>query len=319
MEGKRSSPSFQRRLFLLLLICAAQVVFFRSVFFAVREVRVSGAERISRSDVIAAGGLQEPVSLFALDLKKLERALQEKLFLAEEIQIRRAFPFTLEVSLKERSPAFLVQEDEPLPQVPQGIPATSKEGPASLTQQETASKSQQAQPPSGEKQGTSTASEAGSLHARQESSVSPDRQGKLPPTEKGNAPARAQLPRFVCDHSGVILYPDSESLPLQLVKLPYPPPAPGGKIQEPLASQIMDTIAAVNEHPLVPCLFIQVEFTGELALVTRDRLKVRIGSGEEIARKLDLLPPLMKVVGEKKLAVEYIDLRFKDTPVVKLR
>lgn len=59
--------------------------------------------------------------------------------------------------------------------------------------------------------------------------------------------------------------------------------------------------------------------SGDIDIELESSIKVKLGSPKDLKEKLSLLPPLQKAVEGEKMAIQYIDLRFKNTPVIKTK
>ncbi|MDF1634576.1 cell division protein FtsQ/DivIB [Mycoplana sp. MJR14] len=73
-----------------------------AVGFAIDDVKVSGARETSEIEILELLGLDGTTSLVALDVEEARRKLSE-LPWVEHVSVRKVYPGTIEVALKERS------------------------------------------------------------------------------------------------------------------------------------------------------------------------------------------------------------------------
>ncbi|MFH1181183.1 MAG: FtsQ-type POTRA domain-containing protein [bacterium] len=112
---KKKKPILRSRIFwrgILILILSGEIFYFLifSSLFQVKEIKISGGEEIKISDLknIISRQIDKRVlffptrSLFLLNSRKMEKDVLEVFPLIAEINIRRVFPATAEVAIKER-------------------------------------------------------------------------------------------------------------------------------------------------------------------------------------------------------------------------
>ena len=78
-------------------------------FFPITSVEVNEVRKVSREEVLAALHLEEERGLIATDTGKLTQSL-ESLAWIQRAEVRRVFPDTLVVELKEREPAAVLRD-----------------------------------------------------------------------------------------------------------------------------------------------------------------------------------------------------------------
>jgi cell division protein FtsQ len=83
----------------------------RGELWRIGEVRFTGLQRASRDELLALSPVQPGDNLFAADLGALEKALARQPWV-RAVEARRTLPPALEVEVKEREPAALVQLGE---------------------------------------------------------------------------------------------------------------------------------------------------------------------------------------------------------------
>lgn len=97
-------------LVLALLACCGRVAFTllsRSDFFQASEVAVVGSSIATRQQVLEAGGLNRRINLLALDTERAENLILAHPWI-EEVTVRRRWPSSLEVTVREHKPLALV-------------------------------------------------------------------------------------------------------------------------------------------------------------------------------------------------------------------
>jgi cell division protein FtsQ len=81
--------------------------------FAIDDVKVSGARETSEIDILAQLGLDGTTSLVALDVAEARRKLAE-LPWVEQVSVRKIYPGTVEITLKERTAFAIWQHGDDL-------------------------------------------------------------------------------------------------------------------------------------------------------------------------------------------------------------
>jgi cell division protein FtsQ len=81
--------------------------------FAIDDVKVSGARETSEIDILAQLGLDGTTSLVALDVAEARRKLAE-LPWVEPVSVRKIYPGTVEITLKERTAFAIWQHGDDL-------------------------------------------------------------------------------------------------------------------------------------------------------------------------------------------------------------
>ncbi|MHB8157661.1 MAG: cell division protein FtsQ/DivIB [Desulfocucumaceae bacterium] len=98
--------------------------------------------------------------------------------------------------------------------------------------------------------------------------------------------------------------------------LKFSPPSPGGKVE---AEKIDAALAVVKDFPPeLTLLLSEINIEGDLAVVyTLDGIQCRLGVPLEIKQKGEVLINVLSGLREKKKKIEYIDLTYPGSPVVK--
>ena len=71
--------------------------------FALREVKISGADRASQAALVKLGGITLGVNLFVVDTTAIERALSSHPWV-KRVSVHRRLPSTLAIELAEHTP-----------------------------------------------------------------------------------------------------------------------------------------------------------------------------------------------------------------------
>ncbi len=104
---RRRGPGILISLLCLVLICAA-ILAAVTVFFKVKRVTVSGESQYSAEEVLQAAGIAEGENLFFLNKVAItNRIFRDRPYL-DTVSIRRKFPDTVEIVLKDCVPSAVV-------------------------------------------------------------------------------------------------------------------------------------------------------------------------------------------------------------------
>lgn len=125
---------------------------------------------------------------------------------------------------------------------------------------------------------------------------------------------------LILDRQGVVM--DTQPSPGALLVITSPGIVPqwvrpGQRLP---ASGIGAGLAAIGELPsavLRPGTAIRVEPAGEFVLITPDRIPVRLGPLRGLRERAALLPQLLEAVRDRALTLEYLDVRFAGSVVIK--
>jgi cell division protein FtsQ len=91
--------------FFVLLITVLSV----TVFFNINDIAVTGNEKYSNDEVIAASGLEKGGNLFRINKFKIIDSMYEKLPYASKITIDRHLPVGIEIIIEEAKPYFYTE------------------------------------------------------------------------------------------------------------------------------------------------------------------------------------------------------------------
>jgi len=82
-------------------------------YFAVRELEITGINRMSREDVLAQVDLAPGANLLAVNMENVEAQLQGNPWI-ESAQVTRVLPGSLKIKVVEREPSYIVQYEDTL-------------------------------------------------------------------------------------------------------------------------------------------------------------------------------------------------------------
>lgn len=108
---RRGRFSALLKLFCAALILAAAVAAL-TLFFKVQQITVTGTQRYSEAEIVAASGIELEDNLFLLNKYRAAQAVFEQLPYVEETGIRRALPDTIVITVRECTAAAAVETGE---------------------------------------------------------------------------------------------------------------------------------------------------------------------------------------------------------------
>lgn len=97
---------------LVVIAVVAALIVGATVFFRVEEITVSGAQRYTQQQVVEASGAEQGANLFALNKFDMAAQIRRQLPYVEAVNIRRALPDTLMITVTETGPAAIVSSPE---------------------------------------------------------------------------------------------------------------------------------------------------------------------------------------------------------------
>lgn len=92
----------------------------------------------------------------------------------------------------------------------------------------------------------------------------------------------------------------------------------GDKVETLPVKGVLAYLAALDEATLNQLSEINIKPSGELTAYTVQQITIRLGNGERLAEKAKLTRDILQEIGDKKSAVEYIDLNYA-SPYIKFR
>jgi len=82
-------------------------------FFALANLKIEGAQRLSAEEVAAMGGVQNGQNVLSVNIAEVQRRIAASEWV-ESVAVTRILPDGLTIDIREREPAFLVRRDEQL-------------------------------------------------------------------------------------------------------------------------------------------------------------------------------------------------------------
>ena len=109
-KRRRGSFSFLYKLLAFVLICTA-IALALTLFFRIRTIQVSGNDRYTREEIIAAAEVKEGDNLFLMNKYNAAERIRKALPYIETVQFRRMLPDGLSIVVTEcADPAAVVQD-----------------------------------------------------------------------------------------------------------------------------------------------------------------------------------------------------------------
>lgn len=109
-KRRRGSFSFLYKLLAFVLICTA-IALALTLFFRIRAIQVSGNDRYTREEIIAAAEVKEGDNLFLMNKYNAAERIRKALPYIETVQFRRMLPDGLSIVVTEcADPAAVVQD-----------------------------------------------------------------------------------------------------------------------------------------------------------------------------------------------------------------
>lgn len=127
---------------------------------------------------------------------------------------------------------------------------------------------------------------------------------------------------LIVDRDGVVMTGSPSPGGLIMVSASSPPPAwlrPGQRLPAGALRTALETIEELPAAARPPGTTLRAESTGELVLITPDRIAVRLGLRRGVGERAAVLAQVLQAVRERALPLEYVDLRFAGSVVIKPR
>jgi cell division protein FtsQ len=133
----------------------------------------------------------------------------------------------------------------------------------------------------------------------------------------------AQGKYYIADNEGVIIskeetFKGSSDLPT-VIGLSKSAIIDGKRIDEKLVRAVEKSYKVLSQLMPPNRFVVEMKDEDDISILINDILKVKIGSSSGIDNKLTALELLMSRISSKKAAIEYIDVRLPEQPVVKFR
>ncbi len=78
-----------------------------NTYFSLREIQVRGGDKVSGNEIVALAGLRRGMSIWSLDLPKIEKQIAKHPWV-RRVLVRREFPRRVVIDVEERTPKALV-------------------------------------------------------------------------------------------------------------------------------------------------------------------------------------------------------------------
>lgn len=118
LRRKRKSGNIKWLIKILILTLVSLSVYFfiHSSFFAVTAIKVVGGEMINDLDIVTLSGLTKGQNIFKVDQLAAETKIATNSLIAN-VEIKKQFPRTVQIIIKERIPAALIPVEGGLIQI----------------------------------------------------------------------------------------------------------------------------------------------------------------------------------------------------------
>lgn len=93
---------------IIVLIIAAILLAMLSPMFNLKNITITGNSKITREQIISLSGICLEENIFRISSLKSERNIKQNAYI-EEVQIHKRLPNTIEISVKERIPTFMLE------------------------------------------------------------------------------------------------------------------------------------------------------------------------------------------------------------------
>lgn len=108
---RRGNFSALVKLLCIALILTAAIVAL-TLFFKVQHITVTGTQRYSEAEIVAASGIEREDNLFLLNKYRVAQTIFDTLPYVEEAGIRRALPDTIVITVRECAAAAAIETEE---------------------------------------------------------------------------------------------------------------------------------------------------------------------------------------------------------------
>ena len=92
----------------VLLCLFTLILILSSKLFYIKEITVSGNSKLTNEEIISISGITTDVNIFALNKLKAKKKLLENSYV-EDVYIKRDYPNTISIEIKEKVPTFMIQ------------------------------------------------------------------------------------------------------------------------------------------------------------------------------------------------------------------
>lgn len=92
---------------LVVLLIGGGICFLLSSFFNVRNIVISGNEKITQETITSLSGIELEQNTFKISKSKVEQAIKTNAYI-DSVKIKRKLPETVEIQVVERKPAYML-------------------------------------------------------------------------------------------------------------------------------------------------------------------------------------------------------------------
>jgi len=134
------------------------------------------------------------------------------------------------------------------------------------------------------------------------------------------AAVRHRLRYLIVDSSGHVISAQASPGRLPVIVVDGLAPAwvrLGDRLPDPRLAPALAALSGLPDDVVTPGVIVRADAAGELALVTPDRITVRLGPLRGLPERAAQLSALLDAVRDRGLAIEYLDLRFAGSVVMK--
>lgn len=110
-KKKRKKKHYFLKLLILIAFCVALYFFLHSSLFNVKSIKVSGSTHFTAEQIQKTAGLKTGENLFDFSAGDCEDRLEENPYI-QEAQVSRKLPSSIEIHVKERQEAAVIQMDQ---------------------------------------------------------------------------------------------------------------------------------------------------------------------------------------------------------------
>ena len=111
-KKKVSNPKREKRIrvfrivFVLIVICGFIAFLMMSPIFNLKNIEVEDNDFITEEEIIELSGIKENDNIFRLSKSKIAKKIEKNPYI-DSVEIKRVIPSTIEISVVERTPAFM--------------------------------------------------------------------------------------------------------------------------------------------------------------------------------------------------------------------
>lgn len=110
-NSDENNPKIRNKIAIIFLIIAILVILFGSSLFNIKNIVIVGNQKISQETVISLSGLELYKNIFKFNKLSVIEKIEENAYI-ENVKISRKLPSTVEITIEERIPKYMVQIGE---------------------------------------------------------------------------------------------------------------------------------------------------------------------------------------------------------------